>query len=240
MVIHEILSAVRVFALAGATLIAAQTATAASWNFAAIGDGAEIDVRLADGSVVRKTGGEGNWNYADRAGNAPIVGGGAGILDGGVTLYMTGASTSGLADAFIDAKDAGLGVCSSLPIGCKSGVPGAASSDDNLNRAEESLTARFNQIVRITGLSIRDANHNLANGAFSLAGTSRSVIDGAVDPAVLALIAPSDEFTLKHIPGGTELYISSLTVAPVPLPAAMWLMLGALGGFGLLAKGKAT
>jgi len=240
MTFHPGFSPWRVATLAGAALLVAQAASAATFNFMDIADGATFNARLADGSVVSRTGAEGNWNEADSAGNPAIVGPGAGILDDGITVYATGSSIDGAAaDAFLDSRNAGLGVCSSLPVGCKSGVPGANTADDNLNRAEESLTLRFSEMVRIAGLTIRDATHNPANGDFDIDGTTYSVIDGVVDTAALTLLSSGTAFTLAYLETGTEIYIESITVAPVPLPAAAGLLAAAMAGLGFAARRRA-
>ena len=72
-----------------------------------------------------------------------VVGDGEGIVDKatGITVYARGMNSMGaLADAFFDSNNAGLGVCSyGISRSCKSGVAGAITGDDNLNRDEEAL-----------------------------------------------------------------------------------------------------
>ena len=148
----------------------------------------------------------------------------------GIGVRASGNNISGPAHAYIDSGNAGLGVCSS--VSCVSGVPGADPTDDNLNRAEEALTLDFDQIVRITGISIQNAIHEPANGEFEFHGQTFSVMNGLVDPDALELILPAASFTQRFIPGGTEIYVSSVSASAIPLPAGLLLLgtgLGALG-----------
>lgn len=72
---------------AGLTAIAplgiGTSATAATFNFQAIADGATFT-----STTDSQTGDEGNWNPADSIG--PIVGNGAGIVDAGITVRAVG------------------------------------------------------------------------------------------------------------------------------------------------------
>ena len=63
--------------------------------------------------------------------------------------------------------------------------------------------------------------------------------DGLVDPAALALLAASNVFTLGYRPDGPEIYVESVTVAPVPLPAAAGLLAAAMAGLGFVARRRA-
>ena len=160
-----------------------------------------------------------------------VVGDGEGIVDKatGITVRAQGLNSMGaVADAFFDSKNAGLGVCSSAS--CKSGVPGAFTGDDNLNRAEEGLLFTFNRAVRIQGLTIRDANHLQPTGDFLIGGETFTITNGVVSAALLALIAPASSFELEYVEGGPEIYVGDFTVAAVPLPAGALLLGTALAG----------
>ncbi|MGI9395153.1 MAG: hypothetical protein ACR2OY_10950, partial [Boseongicola sp.] len=94
-------------------------------------------------------------------------------------------------DPFMDAGNAGLGVCSSgnsgaasLAFGaisdCSSGF-GSNTDDDNL-LYPEMLELVFSTEVWLTGLVVRDAGHNLITdaAAIEINGTSYSAINGEV------------------------------------------------------------
>jgi hypothetical protein len=227
-------SAVFGAALAVAHPIAAATAT---FDFNAIADGAEFYSTLEPDTARR--GFEGNWNRDDGidASIGAVVGDGEGIVDKatGITVYARGMNSTGaMADAFFDSRNAGLGVCSSAS--CKSGVPGAITGDDNLNRAEEGLVFTFDRAVRIQGLTVRDANHLLPTGEFLIGGETFTITNGVVSAALLALIAPASSFELEYVEGGPELYVGDFTVAAVPLPAGALLLGTALAGLGAAGR----
>ena len=225
-------------ALAGILMAFSQPATAATatFDFNAIADGATFYSTAAPDA--ERTGFEGNWNKPDGINaSAAVVGDGEGILDKatGITVRAQGLNSMGaMPDAFFDSKNAGLGVCSSTS--CKSGVPGAFTGDDNLNRAEEGLLFTFNRAVRIQGLTIRDANHLLPTGNFLIGGETFTINNGVVSAALLALIAPASSFELEYVDGGPEIYVGDFTVAAVPLPAGVLLLGTALAGLGLAGR----
>jgi hypothetical protein len=231
-------------ALAGILMAFSQPATAATatFDFNAIADGATF-YSTADPDTAR-AGFEGNWNEPDGIDGSvgAVVGDGEGIVDKatGITVYARGMNSTGaMADAFFDSNNAGLGVCSyGISRSCKSGVAGAITGDDNLNRDEEKLVFTFNQEVQIEELTILDANHLLPTGNFLIGGETFTITNGVVSAALLALIAPSDVFELKYVEGGPELYVGSfkVNVAEVPLPAGALLLGTALAGFGLAGR----
>ena len=225
-------------AIAGMALAVQPAAAAtATFDFNAIADGAKF-YSTADPATER-TGFEGNWNKPDgiKASVGAVVGDGEGIVDKatGITVRARGLNSTGaVADAFFDSKNAGLGVCSSAS--CKSGVPGAFTGDDNLNRAEEGLLFTFNRAVRIQGLTIRDANHLQPTGDFLIGGETFTITNGVVSAALLALIAPASSFELEYVEGGPEIYVGDFTVAAVPLPAGALLLGTALAGLGAAGR----
>jgi len=233
---------IRVFlgacAIAGVALTVQPAAAAtATFDFNAIADGASFYSTAAPDTA--RMGFEGNWNRPDGidASVGPVVGDGEGIVDKatGIIVRARGVNSMGaMADAFFDSNNAGLGVCSSTS--CKSGVPGAFTGDDNLNRDEEALVFTFNRAVRLQSLTILDAKHLLPTGDFTIGGESFTITEGVVSAALLARIAPSNTFELKYVTDGPELYVGDFTVAAVPLPAGALLLGTALAGLGVAGR----
>jgi len=168
------------------------------------------------------TAGEGDWG--------DIVGAG-GWTQGGITVYA-GAANAG-ADAYLDknfaGRDAGLGVCQ-----YSVGTPGqcSPSNDDNVQFGE-TLILSFSKVVRITNIVLRDANHYLYSlgDAINFSGASGSGLY-TVGPTGVALSnvfgnGTSWNFTTAF---SGQFYISSISVAAVPVPAAGLMMLTGLGG----------
>jgi hypothetical protein len=219
------------FVLAAAALVGlAAPAGAAIYDFNAIGDGATFDTN-ASGTQTR-SGFEGSWD--------DVIG--FRIYDDGIGLRATGTNISPgvTAHAFIDSHNAGLGVCSSASCVTGSTVPGTDTSDDNLNRAEEALVFDFTQVVKVTGLTIREASHNLANGTFQFNGQPFTIANGVVSAGALAFLSPSATFTMNFITGGTEIYVSDVTVSAIPLPAGFMLLVSGLAALGVVRSRRAT
>jgi hypothetical protein len=220
-------------------VVAGGPAVAATYNFAAIADGASFN-----STAGQKSGFEGNWNAVDSAGTPPVVGAGHAILDAGIGVRGSAWNSLGTsADAYFDSSLAGLGVCSSPT--CKSGVAGAVTDDDNAGpiggfggTGTETLSLAFSQDVSFTELVFRRRDHALANGAIDINGSSFSIANGSLGAASLAALGLASQFDFTSVPvgtGGTEFYISSASVAPVPLPAAGMLLVAAMLGLGAAA-----
>jgi hypothetical protein len=222
--------------IAGGLVVAGTAGAAATFNFDDIADGATFETTAGS-----RVGAEGSWQA--------IVGAGAFIVDGGVGVSASSATSTGtpshpFLDASLRRKRAGLGVCSSAT--CVTGVPGAVTEDDNLGpiggpggSGREFLTLDFSQAVQLQSVAIRDDDHNRANGRFELNGTEIVVADGKVGAGVLAGFGFLDEFRLAPFPvgeGGTGIYVAKVTVAPIPLPAGALLVASGAGLLGWVAR----
>lgn len=210
-------------AVAAALVIGAPlTAQAATFDFATMSD----DFYTANGY-------EGTW---DQVTGGTYTVDGVTITDASATWTSNG-TTAG-ADPFFDSsagmnnRDAGLGVCHS---GTKTSTgrsncatpTGSATSDDNLTQGE-ALTLTFDGPVTMTSLTIRDENH------YGITDTSAVIINGVTYSAVNGIVTFSGGLTassftfVTEASGNPQIYLSSMTVAPVPVPAGVLMLPGGL------------
>ncbi|MEE4346566.1 MAG: VPLPA-CTERM sorting domain-containing protein [Paracoccaceae bacterium] len=142
---------------------------------------------------------------------------------------------------YFDSGNAGLGVCKILD----SSAQCDPSNDDNVTSGEW-VKLTFDSAVTLSGLSFRNANHNLINTSNS---TLRIGIDGAMAASTTFASAAGAIFTgitsIQFKYGGNhpdQFYLSAANVAPVPVPASLPLLVGALGvmGFGARRRKKAA
>ncbi|MFD3190917.1 PEP-CTERM sorting domain-containing protein [Sedimentitalea sp. HM32M-2] len=178
----------------------------------------------------------------------------AGTLGGnskdGITVTASATKATGAAaDPFMDSRGpfAGLGVCSSGLIGsgadagksqCSSRI-GSNPGDDNLVSPEE-LKLSFNLGVELTGLQIRDADHNLISNTTDAILINGVAYDtGANGQVILTGLGAGGSFlfTSNGTSPGKEIYLSVLSVtAQVPVPASLPLLVGGLGLMGWAAR----
>jgi len=94
-----------------------------------------------------------------------------------------------------------------------------------------------------SGVAAYESELNYSYDEGDYGSSSEFVINGGETSAGLPLFSTASTstgyFTLVG-QGQVTYQITSLTLAPVPLPAAAWLMLGGLGGIGALARKKRT
>lgn len=222
------------FAVLLVSLFAAVPASAITYNFA----------RLAD-DILTSTGMERNWSDVSAAGGVSTWGSftGQSFIKSGVGLTATGRNGNGtFSDAFLDSSTrygpAGLGVCSTSPSnglksGCASGW-GSAPADDNVSgsRGGETLSLTFTERVTFSKITFRDSIHKaLASGSIRVAGNDIAILNGEfADPDDFALLAGLRTIDFAYT--GDQFYISKIIVAPIPLPAALPLLLAGLAGLG--------
>ncbi len=160
--------------------------------------------------------------------------------EGSITVDASGQSADGTQDyfAYMDAGDAGLGVCEELTADGHC----SPSSDDNVT-FDERLRLDFNQPVTLSDITFINGYHgNTFDGVFEM-----SVDGGPATSYNLTsnfstnLIGTTFDFINPNIQGGPnvsndyQFYIGSVSVAAtvVPVPAAGWLfvsgMLGLIG-----------
>lgn len=147
--------------------------------------------------------------------------------------------------------------------GCSS-VGGSNPSDDNLGEGEF-VDLFFNTAVKVVDLLFRDANHKLLNGLVQINFSNYEVTDGKLDSSAYASINANDgdegsgsilsfDYAGNDVidvnvgiaqfasffagAQAEEYYVSSIEVAPVPLPASILLLGAAVGGLGLAKRRK--
>ena len=123
--------------------------------------------------------------------------------------------------------DAGLGVCKSLTNSC--------GSDDN-QMSGEYIHMEFGYVVDVLSLDIIGDHVPVADNAifnYSLdKGSSWAQINFGTGNSLIEtlMITGVDKTFDYHIQGG-QMYLSAMTVSPVPIPTAFWLFGTALIGF---------
>ncbi len=186
-----------------------------------------------------------------------------GVVDGTV-ITMDGVdvtfSANGGYFAYFDHGNAGLGVCQNVTDFSNGGTSNRCASgagDDNVT-ATEAVTIAFDTAMNLSGLVFQQEGHTpFSNSATALQKTLLFAINGGilgrytfgnlqtlsfgnVLSATFAFDDSSfDTFTANGLTRNSEqYYLASATVAPVPLPAALPMLLAGLGGLGLFARRK--
>ena len=167
-------------------------------------------------------------------------------------------------DSFSSSKPAGLGVCSTGFDGavsniydgesqCSSHYSGDLtkdSGDDNLVDPEVLKLSFLEEftfdplMVVLNELFIRDANHEKVDtqilisddGTFNPLEDTYEVLAGVVQGLGDFNLGPSTMYWFTSVDQQQEIYLETLVVSEVPLPAGLTLMLAGMGAFGVMAR----
>ena len=213
-------------ALAGAlALLSPALASAATFNFADTAD-AYWSANSHEGSWQQVTGGT-----MTNAGTT---------ITGAAATWNSGTSSNYY--PFFDSsygmggRQAGLGVChhgwTNSGVSQCSSNGGSYTADDNLTTSE-TLALSFNQKVMLSDLVVRDSNHYLIkNTADAIVINNLTFGTDANGHVILDGLGAATQFTFSTLTSGVpEIYLSTLstiTPPPVPLPAGIVLLPGAL------------
>jgi hypothetical protein len=153
---------------------------------------------------------------------------GEGVFVSGTTQGISGASLATDGDGFIVGEQFEYSICAA------SSVDESCANDLQIDFAEAVINLSF----VVTGYNDGDLVNLSVFGAFSnLLGSINIVGDGPVDLAGFGAIG-SLNFDDSSTGRGFTYRDFTFDVAPIPLPASAWLLLGALGGLGALARRK--
>ena len=226
---------------AGLLSTGAASAATASWDFGTLANGNE----------------QGYVEYV-----APTINGIALSAFGTTRVTSTGDVVSdpvpafAYMDGYSSGKPGGLGVCKVLTAGDQC----SPSNDDNLS-VGEILRLEFSTLVRIDAMTLRDGDHNPLGDndgleEFKVSSVSDAVIaanasatNGVADLSGLGANRVGTTFWIQTriLPDlvGSELefdkiYLETLTVTAVPVPAAAWLFGSGLMGLAGVARKRRT
>jgi hypothetical protein len=148
----------------------------------------------------------------------------AGYTEGGITVDATGigdsSSTAYLDGPFGRTLLGGLGVCSTPP-----NAACADNTEGNLGRVQDSLfflfeklTLTFSTAVQLTNLTFLDRNHNPFDGSILINAALYNIAGGSLSPA--SLFGTTFDFIPDPSMILPAVYVGTITVEPVPVPAA--------------------
>ncbi len=174
---------------------------------------------------------------AEAAGNERGLQNGSTLTFDGLTVEFQSSHFAYLDDRS-GGKPGGLGVCKVLTSSAQCN-PG---NDDNLTFGE-SVTLIFDRMVSISGLSFGDANHNSLNASNKMLriDTGAGLTPISFMQAVSATFEKVNQITFAYGSSNpSQFYVQNLTATPVPLPAGIVLLGGALGALGFARRRRAA
>lgn len=195
-------------------------APAATFDFGAIGT-----------AFDNAQGFEGSWEE---------VTGGSIERDGVTVTATTDATYIHFDSSWRLGPDAGIGPC---------GIADCNRSGEDGFGPDETITLLFSEPVSMTSLLFRqsdpgrsapDPDHTPAEGSFLLDGVTRSVTGGVAE------LPPDPAASWDFGYAGTDYYIETMVVEPlpppsvIPLPASAWLLVGALGAAAAASRRRGT
>lgn len=194
-------------------------------------------------------------NEADTNGERGLGFGEEIVIDGvGMTLfgYQGGGLNGAEASPYLDAGNAGLGVCKVLTMADQCNP----SSDDNVTEGE-AVSINFwetdfseRAVMNINGLSFRDANHNVINAMNDGMVTIRVVYSDfslmdmtELFSTFISMAAMGDAFfqdalAIAFTYVDKQFYLSAMDVSDVPIPGALPLLISGLAGLGFASRRK--
>ena len=201
-------------ALVGLLGVASTQASASVYNFVDLID-------TANGTI---TGTLGNGDaFAGNPGEAGFL-----TFDwtvDGLTLTATGSTAANGAYAYLDAGNAGLGVCKALNAGNQC-TPG---SDDNVT-VNEILDLHFDKLAEIdfNQVVFRDEKHKIINPNIEI-----SVNGGSFSALDLTSVQQGTDFAFRTPDQANQFYINVLSAEAIPTPGTLVLLALGLVGLGV-------
>jgi len=178
-------------------------------------------------------------------------------------LSITAEKNSEPALVYLDANDAGMGVCGSLKDGEDLGPNPGSGANVCSDASDDSIQWEVSEILTFTALGldvILDAiwvnfNHDPSSGeesawSWTIDGEEYTLADMELVPD--AGLSGSGDYKIDlmgleieaghsisiFLNAGPNSYLSGISATAVPLPAAGWLLLGGLGGMVALKRRK--
>ncbi len=214
---------------ASALLIGANSANALELTIDDLNAGASPEVTLGDGGTgvinydSNDDGAVGSFSVVISTGvGAPVIGNGPNEAEIDLSVQ---ASSSGVGTLQVALTDTGLSLADTGPTGTT-----AALSRFSINANSEGSSATVESFIRVGGGSFEALSSLTGDGDINLVETIRGVLGSGV------LFDLRTVITLSYEKLGFATADANLSVAPVPLPAALPLFLTALVGLGFVGR----